>query len=122
MSPTNTRPRHVSRKFFGVSSIPYGGFYITGVDHEAAALGKSLEELFQLLTDRIRDSSLSEPLRSYVNSHLKNVRYFDKTVFVFEIAGQHQPSLFKKGYFERQGTNVIEVEAQNFSSLFSRFN
>ena len=109
-------------QIFGISFRPYGGFYITGVEHEAMKLGKDLDQLFQTLTDRVRDCALSDPLKSYVNSHLKSVKYFDKTVFVFEVLGQIQPSLWDNKYFERQGTQVIEVEAQDFSSLFSRFN
>ena len=76
---------------------------------------------FQLITDKIKGSELSEPLKSYVNTHLKCVSYFDKTVFVFEVEGQAQPSLYKKKDVERQGAQVFDVEPENFSTLFSRF-
>jgi hypothetical protein len=52
---------------------------------------------------------------------MKCVSYFDKTVFVFEIEGQEQPSLYRKKYFERQGTQVAEIEPENYPALFSRF-
>lgn len=106
---------------FGVKPVAFDGFYVTGVEHEAAKMGKNLDQLFQELTDRIKASKLSEPLKSYVNSHLKCVRYYDKTAFVFEAIGQEQPSLYGNKYFERQGTQVLEVEPQKFPSLFSRF-
>lgn len=108
-------------ELFDVKPIPYGGFYITGVEHEGALLGKNPDQFFQLITDKIKNSEISEPLKSYMNSHMKNVLYYDKTVFVMEIEGQSEPSLYKDKYFERLGAQVFEVEPKNFSSLFSRF-
>ncbi len=108
-------------EIFKVPSLPFSGFYITGVEHESDHLGKNLDQLFQLISDRIRASSLSEPLRAFLSSHLKFVRYYDKTVVVFEIEGQSQPSLFDGKYFARHGTQVIEVPAAEFPNLFARF-
>ncbi len=110
---------------FSVAPLSFGGFQVTGVDHEAKHLNKNMDQYFQLITDKIKSSELSEPLKSYVNSHMKCVSYFDKTIFVFEIEGQAQPSLYKRKYFERQGTQVMrvnqEVDPENFAALFSRF-
>lgn len=109
------------KELFGVEPILFGGFQVTGVEHEADVIDKNLDQLFQLVTDKIRASDISEPLKSYINSQMKCVSYFDKTVFVFEVQGQEQPSLYKKKYFERQGTQVFEVEPENFATIFSRF-
>lgn len=106
---------------FGVNAIPHGGFQVTGVEHEAKYLDKSLDQLFQKITDEIKRSEISEPLRTYINSHMKCVSYYDKTVFVIEVEGQEKPSLYKKKYFERQGTQVFEIEIENLSPLFDRF-
>ncbi len=109
------------KSLFDVMPISFNNFHVTGVEHEANKLGKDLDQYFQLITDKIKGSDLSEPLKSYINTHLKCVSYFDKTVFVFEVEGQAQPSLYRKKYVERQGTQVFEVEPENFSTLFSRF-
>jgi hypothetical protein len=84
-------------------------------------MDKTLDQLFQDLTNRVKVSKLSEPLRSYVNARIKSVRYFEKTVFVFEVVGHETPSLYDNKYFERRGTQVMEVEPKDFGSLFSRF-
>lgn len=106
---------------FGVEPLLFGEFHVTGVEHEAKFLGKDLDQLFQIITDRIGRSEISEPLKSYINSHMKCVSYFDKTVFVLEIEGQDQPSLYKKKYFARRGTQVIELGPEDYPVLFSRF-
>lgn len=106
---------------FGSSSLTYGGFYVTGVEREAQHSGKSLDQMFQDISDRIGRSDLSEPLRSYVNSHIKCVQYFEKTIFVFEIVGQDGPSHVGGKWLERQGAQVKEVTPDRMAALFDRF-
>ncbi|WP_197062744.1 hypothetical protein [Bosea sp. UNC402CLCol] len=108
-------------KIFGVQPLSFGGFYITGVDHEAKYVGRNLDQLFQDITERVGRSALSEPLKSYVNSHVKCVQYYDKTVFVFEILGQNNPSHWGGKWPERQGPQVKEVPADRMGALFERF-
>ena len=108
-------------KLFGASPLPYSGFYVTGVEHEAAHVNKSLDDYFHLITNKISASDLSDPLKSYVNGHLKCVRYYDKVVFVFEVIGQDQPSTFNNQFFERRGTQVIQLTPPEYASLFARF-
>lgn len=109
------------QEIFGCQPLSFGGFHVTGVDHEARHSGKNLDQMFQNISDRIGDSALSEPLKSYINSHLKCVQYYDKTVFVFEIVGQESPSHWKGKWPERQGTQVKEVSPDRMPALFERF-
>lgn len=106
---------------FGERALSYSGFYITGVEHEAASLGKNIDQLFHDVTERVSRSDISEPLKSYINAHIKCVRYFEKTLFVFEVVGQSEPSRYADKFYERQGTQVKEVPAGRFASLFARF-
>lgn len=114
---TATRVQEV----FGSKPLSFSGFHVTGVDHEANHAGKSLDQMFQDITDRVGRSALSEPLRSYVNTHLKCVQYFDKTVFVFEVIGQDAPSHWGGKWPERQGTQVKDVPPERMGALFERF-
>jgi predicted HTH transcriptional regulator len=43
-------------KLFGVNPTLFGGFQVTGVEHEARYLNKNLDQLFQVITDKIRAS------------------------------------------------------------------
>lgn len=109
------------KDIFGDEAIEYHDFYITGVGHEARFLQKSTDQMFQEISDRISRSDLSEPLKSYVNTHIKCVRYFEKTLFIFEVVGQSDPSLYQNKFYERQGTQVKEVAPGGLKSLFARF-
>lgn len=108
-------------KLYKVDARPFERFFITGVEHEAVALGKSLDELFLDLTKRIKNSALSEPLKDYVARHVKAVRYYDKTVYVLEAQAQEEPSNFGGAYFVRHGNQLSEIPPQKFGELFKRF-
>ncbi len=109
------------QEIFGSKALSYNGFHITGVDHEANHAGKNLDQMFQDISDRVGRSGLSEPLKSYINTHLKCVRYFDKTVFVFEILGQDTPSHIAGKWVERQGAQVRDIAPEGMVALFERF-
>lgn len=106
---------------FGVSARSFDKFHIVGVEHEAEHQTKTLDQYFQLIVDRVSASDVSEPLKSYITSHLKSVRYYDKTVYVFEVVGQSYPSLFDGKYFERRGAQINELAPADFPTLFSRY-
>lgn len=108
-------------QFYGVDAKPFERFFVTGVEHEAKALNRSLDELFMELTTRIKNSALSEPLRDYVARNIKSVRYYDKTVFVFEAQAQDEPSNFNGVFFVRHGNKLMEVPAAQYGELFKRF-
>lgn len=100
---------------------PFDRFYVVGVEHEANQLGKSLDQFYQMIVDRIANSDVSQPLRSYITANLKPVRYHEKTVYVFEVMGQADPSLYGDKYYERRGAQVVEVGPTEFPTLFKRY-
>jgi len=110
-----------SRNYFTATPRPYEGFKILGVEHEAAALGKNLDQLFQLIVDRVRKSQMSADLRDFVARHLKSVRYYDKTVYVFEVEGQADPSSYADLFYVRHGAQLTEVPPSEIASFIRRF-
>lgn len=120
VADTETDAQRVSR-LYGVDPNIFDRFYITGIEHEAKAVGKSLDDLFMELTARIKASPLSEPLRDYVARNVKSVRYYDKTIFVFEAQAQNEPSNFDGSFFVRHGNQLSEVPAAQYGELYRRF-
>lgn len=108
-------------ELFKVEPRPFERFFITGVEHEAKALGKSLDDMFMDLTRRIKGSALSEPLKDYIARNVKAVRYYDKMVFVFESQAQDEPSNFGGVFYVRHGNKLVEIPAAQYGELFRRF-
>jgi hypothetical protein len=107
---------------FATRCLTHDRFKISGIEHEAKALGKTLDQFFQLIVDKITRSMISQPLRSYITSNVKSVRYYDKTVYVLETVGQGQPSLYDGKYYERAGTQVKEILPADFPAFFAKYN
>lgn len=117
----NTTTAARVESIFGAKARPVDKFYVVGVEHEAEKLGKNLDQFFQLIVDRVSSASISEPLKSYMTSHIKPIRYHDKTVYVFEVCGQENPSLYDDKYFDRRGAQLHQIQPSEFPNLFSRY-
>ncbi|MEN0074249.1 MAG: DUF262 domain-containing protein [Paracraurococcus sp.] len=106
---------------FKSSAKRYESFYITGTDHEATALGKNQDQLFQMIIDKVRRSKISEPLKDFMLRHIKPIRYYDKTVYVFEVIGQENVSDYGGEYYLRHGAQLSKVEGSDLGQLFRRY-
>ncbi|WP_448538186.1 AlbA family DNA-binding domain-containing protein [Sphingobium yanoikuyae] len=108
-------------KLFRSKVISFESFWITGVDHEASKLKKSPDQFFQMIVDKVIGSKISEPLKSHIASNIKPVRYYDKTIYVFETKGMPEPSLYDNGYYVRNGVQLELLEPAKLSQLFKRY-
>jgi hypothetical protein len=117
------KPSDASRvqQLFGIAPKAFERFFITGVEHEAAAMKKTLDQLFQMITDKVKQSKLSGPLRDYVTRNVKLVRYYDKSVLILETQAQQDPSHFGGTYLCRQGNGLVEILPEDYGELFRRF-
>jgi predicted HTH transcriptional regulator len=109
-------------QLFGVKAKTYERFFVVGVEHEAKALGKNLDQLFQMIVERVKASKLSPELRDFVARHIKPVRYYDQTVFVLEIEAQEDPSTYDGKYYVRNGAQLDELKSSTeLAALFKRY-
>jgi hypothetical protein len=108
-------------ELFSIGARAYDRFFVTGVEHEAKALGKTLDQLFQFVVDKVRASNVSDDLKQYISRNLKSVRYYDYTVYIFEAEAQSDPSNYDGVYYDRNGAQLIEVQPQNLLGLLRRF-
>ncbi|MCX4239926.1 GmrSD restriction endonuclease domain-containing protein [Paraliomyxa miuraensis] len=109
------------QQLYGVSSTVYRGFHVVGIEHEAQACGRNLDQHFQWLADQVVKSDISEPLRSHVRNHMRLIRYYDKAVIVLESKAQKHPSHMAGRYFDRSGAQLSEILPADLATLFERF-
>ena len=106
---------------FGTQPRPYERFWVSGVDHEIDAMGKNQDNFFQYIVDKIKGSPISEPLKGHLLSHLKPVRYYEKTVYVFETKGMDEPSRYGDDFYIRVGSQLNKVDTNDLGQLFIRY-
>jgi hypothetical protein len=105
----------------GVKPRCFHNFYVLGIDHEVSAVAKNHDQFFNFVVDKVRRSEVSEPLRSYLVSQIKAVKYYDRTVYVFESRGQDDPSRHGNVYYQRFGSQLHEVKPDALTSFIRRY-
>ncbi|HWM46870.1 MAG TPA: DUF262 domain-containing protein [Xanthobacteraceae bacterium] len=108
-------------KLFGISARAFDRFFVVGVEHEAQQMGKTLDQLFQMIVEKIKASKVSAPLRDHICKHLKLVRYYDKSILVFEIKGQDDPSNYDGEYFIRNGAQVNKIASADLATFVRQY-
>lgn len=108
-------------QLFSVKAVRFNRFDVIGIEHEAKALSKTLDQYFQMLVDKIKRSKMSEPLRSYIVQNVKLVRYYDKSVFIVEVKGQEDPSNYDGVHYIRAGAQIDEIKTQDLASFIRRY-
>lgn len=108
-------------RLYSVHCEKYGNFYVSGVDREFLKVGKSPDHFFQMIVDKIKQSKISEPLRSYIASNIKNILYYERTVYVLEVIGMADPSLYGDEYYDRKGNSTELVKPVEFPNFMRKY-
>ncbi len=101
--------------------VNYSSFYVTGVDGEADRYHGGADNYFTKLTHLIKAQPISERDKDYISRNITTVKYFDKTVIILKIESDAKPSIYDRAYYVRHGSNLEQVQPEDFSTLFSRF-
>lgn len=117
-TPTTTKRL---RELFELNPKMILNFAVVGVDREFSCLLKSPDQFFQMIVDKVSNSKMSSPLKEYVTRHLKPIRYFDKTLYVFEAEGQEDPSYYDEKYYDRRGSQLEEVQTEKLALFIKRY-
>ena len=100
----------------GVQSIKVGDRFVVGVDREATLLDLSLEEYERRIIKTIRNSELSEPLKSEVLSNIQTFDYRGLHVTYIRIPKQDELSRVSDSVFVREGSSTERVD--NLDKIF----
>jgi hypothetical protein len=93
----------------GVPAREVGKRYVVGVNREAKFLGETAEQYYGRIKQGIRDSGLSEPLKTDVLSSTDYNEYFGLGVIVIAVPLQRAPSTVDGKMFRRDGDETVEV-------------
>jgi hypothetical protein len=109
------------KSMHGISEATYQQFLITGIDHEAKISPKGLDSYFQMISQKLKQSSLEDWAKNQINRDLRLVNYFGRSVLVFKIEADNIPCLYEGKYYERHGSSIDQVPPEQYAALFKRF-
>jgi hypothetical protein len=106
----------------GILPREVGNRSAVGIVREAKILGESIERYVNRWRDGIRNSELSEPLRSSVLSAFDYSNYFGLGLIVLRIPNQNAPSFVGDDLFFREADQTIRAKtAKEIANVASRF-
>uniref|UniRef100_UPI003F4905F9 GmrSD restriction endonuclease domain-containing protein n=1 Tax=Actinomadura rifamycini TaxID=31962 RepID=UPI003F4905F9 len=96
-------------RFHGVRAHQVDRFYVTGTQHELTAIGRSPDEHFRWLIERITNSKLQNSFANSLASTLTPFRYKDYLLWKLEPIAEKSPVTFDEKFYDRQGPMTVEV-------------
>jgi uncharacterized protein with ParB-like and HNH nuclease domain len=104
-----------------VDPIEINGRYIVGVDREATSLNKTVEKYVEILINKIRDSGLTDPLKTQVLMKFDTICYKGLSVIRIHIPPQDDISFIGDKAFTREHSSTIEAQGPKLLAVSKLF-
>ncbi len=112
--------KKIMRKY-KIDRVEYNRFFVTGVEHEAVLLNKSMDDYYNFIISKIEKQPISDEFKNLLERSVSLINYFGKTVVVIKITSLNDPVIYDQSYYERKGNRTVKVATQEFPVLFKRF-
>lgn len=91
--------------------------FIVGIDRELSLVDKNIDDYVSIILDEIKNSDLSDPLKSQVLSQFDVIDYRGLTILRFRIPTQDELSFVGDKCFTRENSKTIIVEGPQIVAL-----
>lgn len=106
---------------YGIQSIEYKGFKITGVGHEATRLQGSVDKFFRWLIQKVQSEAIEQSVKDNIGRSIRLVSYYGRDIVIFSLSAGRDPTAYDNKYYQRIGANVQEIKFSEYGDLFRRF-
>ncbi|MGN6821099.1 MAG: hypothetical protein ACTHJR_20790 [Sphingomonas sp.] len=106
----------------GIDARKVGKRLVVGVNRESKFLGKSVEGYHGIIRDRIKNSAISEPLKTTVLSNIDYNSFYGYGVIIITIPAQTELSFYNDEVYWREGDTTTKAATQKqVADLARRF-
>jgi Putative DNA-binding domain len=106
---------------YGVASVKFDHVSIVGIERESKQMGIALDKYMRNIEEGIRQSSLSDPLKTQVLSNLDVVTYKGRSVARIRVPRQSQISFVGDHCFVRVGSSTHKAKAPQIAAVTGSF-
>lgn len=98
-----------------------GDFPIVGIEHDAKALGLSIDRYSHNIKEYIKNSqTISEAYKKHLLTNMKTPMLYGKQLIIFKTC-YTEPVPYDNIYYTREFTDVIKLEPSQYPQLFSDY-
>jgi len=109
------------KNLYKVEPVKFDHVSIVGVEREAVQLGIQLDKYMRVIEDGIRQSKLTDPLKTQVLSALDVVTYKALAVFRIRVPKQTQASFLGDDCFIRMGSSTRKATGPQIAAISNAF-
>jgi hypothetical protein len=109
------------RRVYGIEPCQIDQFYVTGTQHELDAMGRSIDESYRWLVDKIKSSKLESAFAQQLAGTLSVFRYSDYLIWKMEPTAIDKPVSYDDRFFTRHGPTTVELVGADIIELAKRF-
>lgn len=106
----------------GIETIEINNRYIVGIDREAKISNKTVEKYVETLINAIRDSGLTDPLKTQVLMKIDIICYKKLSVVRIHVPPQDSVSFVDDKAFTREHSSTIEAKGPQLLAIDKLFN
>ncbi|KPP97676.1 DUF262 domain-containing protein [Marinobacter sp. HL-58] len=104
-----------------IKPVKVGERYVVGIDRELGHLGCDLESYVAKVLSAVRESQLSEPLKSQILSQVDTIEYRGNTVIRVRVPKQKEVSFVGDIAYVREGSSTVEATGKKLLAVNSMF-
>lgn len=109
------------KQLYNLEPSTFDHVTIVGVDREANHLGLSMDKYMRQIEDAVRNSKLSEPLRTQIGSALDVVTYKAFSIIRVRVPKQSQVSFVGDDCFVRSGSSSLKATGPQIAAITNLF-
>lgn len=87
----------------------YNHHYITGINSEMKKQSMSPDVYWEKIRKEIEKEPISPEMKSIILINMRELKYFEKDVILFDVRSNGSPQMYDGKYFERNASSVVEV-------------
>jgi hypothetical protein len=106
---------------YGITPVKFDHVAIVGIDREAQQMGAPVDKYMRRIEDAIRQSALSDPLKTQILSNLDIVTYKDLSVVRIRVPRQKQISFLGDDCFIRIGSSTHTAKGPQIAAVSASF-
>lgn len=110
------------KKLDGIVPKWVGRRAVVGISREALVMEKTVEDYFHIIRDKIKNSPLSEPLKTSCLSNIDFNSFYGLGIVIITIPPQRDISFYGKDIYFRDGDQTVHAsEAPQIADIIKRF-
>jgi uncharacterized protein with ParB-like and HNH nuclease domain len=104
-----------------IKAIEINGRYVVGIDREVKLQNQDLEKYVRVLTNAIKNSNLTESLKTQVLTQFDTISYKGYSVIRITIPVQTDVSFIGEKAFTRKDSSTVEVQGRDLVTISKLF-